>query len=79
MTLTFTAVCLQQAAAGGRLPGPGQARRKPARNCLERSAALQVIAVLIAACALVRLMLACYAESGLVRLLNERRVLLSFP
>ena len=69
------AVFLQQAAAGGLLPGPGQARRKPARNCLERSAALQVIAVLIAACALVRLMLACYAESGLVRLLDERRVL----
>ena len=64
---------------GGRLPGPGQVRRKPARNCLERTAALQVIAALIAACALVRLMLACYAEGGLVRLLDERRVLPSLP
>ena len=77
--MTLTVVSLQQAAVGGRLPGPGQARRKPARNCLERTAALQVIAVLIAACALVRLMLACYAESGLVRLLDERRVLPSLP
>lgn len=68
-------MCLQQAAAGGLLPGAGPLRRKPPRNCLERSAALQAIAVLIAACALVRLMLACYAEGGLVRLLSERRVL----
>lgn len=48
-------------------------RRKPARNCLERSSLLQTIAVLIAACALTRLVLACYEESGLARLLAARR------
>ena len=62
-------------AAEGLLPEAGRPRRKPARNCLERSAALQVIAVLIAACALMRLMLACYADNGLTLLLAERRVL----
>jgi len=54
-------------------------RRKPARNCLERSALLQTIAVLIAACALTRLVLACYEESGLARLLTARRACRACP
>ena len=60
----------RQAAA----PAPGAPqRRKPVRNCLERSALLQTIAALIAAAgALARLALACYEESGLARLLTAR-------
>ncbi|KAK9825002.1 hypothetical protein WJX81_008465 [Elliptochloris bilobata] len=60
-----------QAAAQGPLAG-AQPPRKPARNCLERSALLQTIPVLIAACALARLMLACYADDGFARLLAVR-------
>ena len=67
---------LRQAAA---LALGAQQRRKPARNCLERSALLQTIAVLIAACALTRLVLACYEESGLARLLTARRACRACP
>lgn len=54
-------------------------RRKPPQNWLERGAVLQAIAVVIAACALARLVLACYADDGFVQLLSARCVFPASP